>query len=605
LLCCLLPFTVSAQTLPPVNPATVTGDISTAGSGTLARLTDVIATRFGLEGYLGTISVVSDGTASAFQQFCSGTIDVVLADRQITQPELNACTASGRSPIAFRIATDAVVLAVNRQNNFALDITSTELQQIFSTANTWADVRPAWPAQVVLRFGPGSTSEEFVLFASALFGGDTRPLATAIGAQYNDDLNLTVQGIATQPNAIGFLNYDFAVSNSALLQLVAVDSIQPTAENIARTAYPLSRPLILYSAATVFSEKPQVASFINYYLTNAPVEIVSRGLFEPPAGSREAAVNVWLTATGQAVEEPVQPTEVVAAPTEVPQEQPPAEQANPQPEVTFDQAIQSVLINNRLDLEALAEQQVGAGSRPEGWSGSIDINDPQLPILQRLDLELLAALVYGADQRPADWFGAVPSTQAAISRDIRHDLEVLADTVFGQEFRPANWTGDNPLYRCDRVTQALVQLLQRAVLFSLSANPADSGYCQAAALEVALFTEVNLLQNNAGTGDTGATDGASTVSSAKIGTDFAIAFLNRNATEQAGVIPLDTQVVPVARSYVRFSNMMLVQGDGFLLFVEYQNTNLTAEQFDALPDESATTYDTTCTAAWCTASGTE
>src|SRR5689334_24388084 len=87
-----------------------------------------------------------------------------------------------------------------------------------------------------------------------------------------------------------------------------------------------------------------------------------------------------------------------------------------------------ILISARSDLQLLAINTLG-NNLPAGWNDSLDINDPQLPLLIRLDLELLAGALLGADKRPPGWFGTVLSTPYAIARDIRHDLELLADTV--------------------------------------------------------------------------------------------------------------------------------------------------------------------------------
>ncbi len=116
----------------------------------------------------------------------------------------------------------------------------------------------------------------------------------------------------------------------------------------------------------------------------------------------------------------------------------------------FDGDTLTVLVRSRSDLEILVDQQMGVGVRPVGWSGSLDVNNPQLPILIRSDLDLLMATLVGLDHVPAGWFGAQPSTPIAIARDIRHDLELLADAVVGFNVRPPGWNGDVPLMRCDR-----------------------------------------------------------------------------------------------------------------------------------------------------------
>ncbi len=254
-----------------------------------------------------------------------------------------------------------------------------------------------------------------------------------------------------------------------------------------------------------------------------------------------------------------------------------------------------VLINARADLELLADTVLSAGNRPVGWSGSIDVNDPQLALWIRLDLETLAGEVVGADARPPGWFGVVPSVPLAVARDIRHDLETLADVVIGApEIRPAGWKGDDPLMRCSRATQALITLLQARGI-SIEVDFTQPTYCQTAEQTASQYVERQILQPPA----VAAGAPNSSVSYSYIADNpFVVAYLDRAARHKIGVLPVGTGFQPIARSPVEFSNMMLVQGDGFLVYVDYTTTPITSEQFLALPDLGSGS-GTSCDADWC------
>ncbi len=259
-----------------------------------------------------------------------------------------------------------------------------------------------------------------------------------------------------------------------------------------------------------------------------------------------------------------------------------------------------LLVDARTDLELLASAMMGP-LRPEGWSGSLDTSAPQLTLLIRLDLELLAGGQLGADARPDGWFGAVPSTAYFIARDIRHDLELLADNLQGPDVRPDGWTGADPLLRCERGTQTLVSLLVRGDVLDTSAiDPASADYCQALALLASQFSEVNLLSLPPGQPIFAAQTQADLPGAITIASEFAVAFLDRGASQSVGVIPLGTAVTPLARSYVEFSKMLLVEGDGFRVFVDYRDTTLPAEVFDVLGDVDFISTQTLCQARWCT-----
>ncbi|GAB4336239.1 MAG: hypothetical protein Kow00117_18930 [Phototrophicales bacterium] len=247
-----------------------------------------------------------------------------------------------------------------------------------------------------------------------------------------------------------------------------------------------------------------------------------------------------------------------------------------------------LLLAARDDLERLATATYGA-SRPPGWSGSRDVNDPQLAILIRLDLEILAGALLGAEAPLPGWFGVVPSTPNAIARDIRHDLELLADRMITN--RPAEWIGGEPLMRCDRVTQALVQFLEKSGVFTLMADRTAPDFCAQAALEAALFVEATYLSPSP-------TNRVIVDPSVpQITQQDAVGFIDLAATIRAGIMPIGTQLEPVARD--GSSTLMMVRGDGFEVFVDYRFTNINQEAFEALPSVGSVRVAPFCTADWC------
>lgn len=253
-----------------------------------------------------------------------------------------------------------------------------------------------------------------------------------------------------------------------------------------------------------------------------------------------------------------------------------------------------VLISARADLELLATTAIGSAQRPVGWSGSIDVTDPQLPLLIRLDLEILAGAVMGADKRPDGWFGVVASVPLAIARDIRHDLELLADVVVGAVgLRPAGWKGDDPMMRCSRATQSLFTMLRDRGL-TISVDFSQPNYCATAEVAASRYVEREILQPQVVV----ASVANQNRYPYRVDNPFVVAFLDRKATRKIGVLPISTGFTPVARSTVEFSNMMLVRGDNFTVFVDYTTTQLTEADFLALPDVGGTAI-TDCQAEWC------
>lgn len=287
-------------TLPEVNPLEVEGDIITAGSSTVYPLSEAMAERFKNEGYGGNITVDSIGSGAGFERFCvAGETDISNASRPIRDSERESCNAIGRNPVEFRVGTDALAVVVNQENDFIQNATLDELAQIFSTAETWADVNPDWPAEPIQRFIPGTDSGTFDYFVEEIFDGDETPILSADNTQLSEDDNVLVQGVLGSPYAIGFFGYAYYEENADSLKILSIEGIEPTFDNVEGGDYPLARPLFIYSDAKIMHDKPQVASFIDFYLTYVNDEIQRVGYFPASTEALDAARAKWLEAMNQ------------------------------------------------------------------------------------------------------------------------------------------------------------------------------------------------------------------------------------------------------------------------------------------------------------------
>ena len=306
----------AASTVDPLAmyaPDAVTGDIVSAGSSTVFPLSERMSQRFSEEGFTGNITIDSIGSGAGFERFCkTGETDISNASRAIKDSEVESCKAIGREPLAFRIGTDAIALVVSKDNTFLTDVTLVELAQIFSTAEKWSDVRPEWPAEPIRRFIPGTDSGTFDYFVEKVMApanlnadgkadlalGEAAILAAA-NLQMSEDDNVLVQGVEGSPYAIGFFGFAYYQENADKLTVLSVEGVTPDEKTAEDNSYPISRPLYIYSTAQIMQEKPQVAAFIYFYLTNVNNEILDVGYFPASQAILDEALNTWHTATGK------------------------------------------------------------------------------------------------------------------------------------------------------------------------------------------------------------------------------------------------------------------------------------------------------------------
>ena len=277
-------------TLPMVDPLSVSGDVVTAGSSTVYPLAEAMAARFEDEGYSGQITIDSIGSGGGFERFCvTGETDVSNASRPIKDSEIESCASIGRTPIEFRVGTDALAVTVSQENDFLTSVTFEELAAIFSTAETWADVNPDWPAEPIVRYIPGTDSGTFDFFVEEVFDEDEKPILSASELNLSEDDNVLVQGILGSPYAIGFFGYAYYAENADTLTVLSIENVEPSAATVDSNEYPLARPLFIYSDASIMQEKPQVAAYINFFLTYVNEEIVDVGYFPASDAALESS----------------------------------------------------------------------------------------------------------------------------------------------------------------------------------------------------------------------------------------------------------------------------------------------------------------------------
>ncbi len=283
--------------LPMVNPLDVTGDVVTAGSSTVFPLAERMANRFEDEGYSGLITIDSIGSGAGFERFCvAGETDVSNASRPIKDGEVESCKAIGRTPIEFRVGTDALAVTVSKDNTFLTDATFEQLALIFGSAETWADVDPSWPAEPILRFIPGTDSGTFDYFVEEIYDEDETAILNASNTQLSEDDNVLVQGILGSPYAIGFFGYAYYAENQDTLNVLSIEGVEPTLETVDNNSYPLARPLFMYSDAAIMQAKPQVAAYLNFVLTYVNEEIQDVGYFPASEAILDQARSAWLEA---------------------------------------------------------------------------------------------------------------------------------------------------------------------------------------------------------------------------------------------------------------------------------------------------------------------
>ena len=168
------------------------GEVLTAGSSTVHPLTIQLAREFKRSGgFGGKLKVDRSGSTAGITSLCeSGTVDIANASRAMNAAEAATCTENIGRPIEFQVGVDAIAVVVSRENTFLQNASSEQLQQIFTSAESWSDVDPSWPDATITRHIPGTESGTLDLFVAHIFGA--QPLADLPGEMLIEALNRNV-----------------------------------------------------------------------------------------------------------------------------------------------------------------------------------------------------------------------------------------------------------------------------------------------------------------------------------------------------------------------------------------------------------------------------
>jgi len=311
-----------------VNAQAARDQISIVGSSTVYPFATVVAEQFGRTTNFKTPTVESTGSGGGLKLFCSGigvgTPDIANSSRRIKESEVATCAANGVDVIVeVKIGYDGIVLA-NSVDSDQIELTTRDIflalakevpnpdgssSLVANPYKKWSDIRAGLPAITIEVLGPPPTSGTRDAFVElAMEGGckqyvwikavkaedksrykaichTIREDGKFVEAGEND--NLIVQKLQTNPNALGIFGFSFLDQNSDVVQGSKVNGKDPTFENIADGAYPVSRPLYFYVKKAHVGTIPGIAEYLAEFTSEKAMGedgyLSDRGLIPLPA----------------------------------------------------------------------------------------------------------------------------------------------------------------------------------------------------------------------------------------------------------------------------------------------------------------------------------
>lgn len=248
----------------------IKGEVNGDGSSTVAPVVEKINEQFATEYPDVTVSIGTSGTGGGFEKFIAGETDFSNASRDIKDEEKKALEDKKIEYTEFKIASDGLTVAVNKENDFVDYLTFDELKKIYSgEAKTWKDVRADFPAEEIKAFSPDQSHGTYDFFSEEVLD------EAEIKAEKNADTNVIVKSVQDNKNGIGFFGYNFYQENKDNLKAVKIqkegegEGVEATEETVKDGSYPLSRPLFIYAKNESLKSNEAFKTFMKFTLENA------------------------------------------------------------------------------------------------------------------------------------------------------------------------------------------------------------------------------------------------------------------------------------------------------------------------------------------------
>ena len=214
--------------------------------------------------------VMSNRTGQAYESLINGEVDLIFVAGP-SEAQLERARQAGKELNLTPIGKEAFVFFVSKGNPVK-GLTQEEIRGIYSgTIINWKEVGGKSEEIRAYQRPPDSGSQT----ALEAFMGDT-PIMEAPTEQTADLMSGIIEDVADYRNYGGAIGYTFRFYSQSMIgnhdvRLLAVDGVEPTADNIRSGDYPVVSELYAITAGT---DNPNVEPFIEWILSEEGQEIV-------------------------------------------------------------------------------------------------------------------------------------------------------------------------------------------------------------------------------------------------------------------------------------------------------------------------------------------
>ncbi|MEJ5304641.1 MAG: phosphate ABC transporter substrate-binding protein [Ignavibacteria bacterium] len=215
------------------------------------------------------IQVTGGGSGTGISALINGTTDICNSSRPIKKEEkIKLKKKYGTTGVEVRVAIDGLAIYVNEKNPVS-ELTLQQIREIYTgKINNWKEVGGK-DAQII-RYSRENNSGTYVYFKDEVLKKQDFDRTT----QYLPGTAAVVNAVAKDPNGIGYggAAYGVGIKDVKVKKDPNSPAYAPTAENIKKGLYPISRYLYMYLRKWPQGE---IKKFIDWILSEEGQKIVA------------------------------------------------------------------------------------------------------------------------------------------------------------------------------------------------------------------------------------------------------------------------------------------------------------------------------------------
>ncbi len=215
------------------------------------------------------ISVRGGGSGVGISSLIDGMCTIADSSRPIKDAELDKAVANGKNVKAHVIAMDGIAVIVHPSNGVSA-LSKAQVKDIYTgNISDWSQV--GGTAGKIVVISRDTSSGTFEAFGElALAKQKVRP--DAMMQASNQAIASTV---SRTPAAIGYVGLGFLSSS---VKAITIDGVAPSKETVLTNAYPIGRPLFMYTNGT---PKGLAKAFVDFVKSAEGQKIVDEQGFVP------------------------------------------------------------------------------------------------------------------------------------------------------------------------------------------------------------------------------------------------------------------------------------------------------------------------------------